>query len=368
MLEIYPLAQMTLEEAIQRQFALVEQIHRYFTGMEFLQAGDYGLVPPAERPGYTQRVEKVLAAFFGAEDSVLVRGAGTGALYHALAVTCPVGGRLIVHQAPIYPTTEVSIRDRGLTIVPVDFNDLKDFSCALHYKGLADAALVQHSRQLISDRYRLQDVISALKKADPEMPVVVDDNYAVMKAPSIGVQLGADLSTFSLFKLFGPPGIGCVLGKADLIKKIRMRLYSGGSQVQGPEAMEALRSLVYAPVMFAIEGQVVQELVARLNGGEVPGVVKAYEANAQSRVALVELEKPIAARVIEEAAKRGAAPYPVGAESRYEVTAMVYRPSGTILKNNPELKDFLLRINPMRAGADTVIRLLAESIRASLSA
>ncbi len=42
-------------------------------------------------------------------------------------------------------------------------------------------------------------------------------------------------------------------------------------------------------------------------------------ANAQSKVLIVEFHQPIAARVLEEAQKLGALPYPVGAESKYEI-------------------------------------------------
>ena len=41
---------------------------------------------------------------------------------------------------------------------------------------------------------------------------------------------------------------------------------------------------------------------------------------------------------------------------------MFYRVSGTFLKSDPRLGDYMIRINPMRAGADTVLRVLGESI------
>ena len=43
------------------------------------------------------------------------------------------------------------------------------------------------------------------------------------------------------------------MGDSETIKSINKLNYSGGSQVQGYEAMDALRSLVYAPVMLAIQ-------------------------------------------------------------------------------------------------------------------
>jgi hypothetical protein len=77
---------------------------------------------------------------------------------------------------------------------------------------------------------------------------------------------------------------------------------------------------------------------------------------------LVELQEPISQRVIKEANKFGAAPYPVGAESKYEVVPMFYRVSGTFIKDVPQMKDYLIRINLMRAGSDTVLRILKKAI------
>ena len=66
---------------------------------------------------------------------------------------------------------------------------------------------------------------------------------------------------------------------------------------------------------------------------------------------------------MKEAEKRGGLPNPVGAESKYEAVPMFYRVSGTFLKTDPTLEDRMIRINPNRAGADTIIRILKESIK-----
>ena len=162
------------------------------------------------------------------------------------------------------------------------------------------------------------------------VPALTDDNYAVMKVARIGCECGANVSTFSCFKLFGPEGVGAVVGDADVINRIRATLYSGGSQIQGAQALEVLRGLVFAPVMHAVQAGVSERLLALLNGGAVPEVKSAVIANAQSKVLIVEFHQPIAARVLEEAQKRGALPYPVGAESKYEIPPLFYRLSGTL--------------------------------------
>ncbi|MFO6483883.1 hypothetical protein ACLBR5_05310 [Escherichia coli] len=55
---------------------------------------------------------------------------------------------------------------------------------------------------------------------------------AVMKVARIGCECGANVSTFSCFKLFGPEGVGAVVGDADVINRIRATLSPGGSRCQ----------------------------------------------------------------------------------------------------------------------------------------
>ncbi|HYE82755.1 MAG TPA: aminotransferase class V-fold PLP-dependent enzyme [Clostridia bacterium] len=359
-MKAYPIQTMDLEKAKEMQFRLVDIIHRNFDGHEFLQGGDYGVVPGIGRPQYTGKVEAVLARFFNAEAAVLVRGAGTGAIRNVMNAVLKPNQDIIVHKAPIYPTTEVIIEAMGLKPVYVDFNRLSEINEGEISK--IGFALLQHSRQKLDDSYELGEVIERLKGINKDIVILIDDNYVVMKAEKIGTQLGADISAFSLFKLLGPEGIGCVAGSRAVIERIKSLNYSGGGQVQGHEAMEALRALVYAPVALAIQAEEGNKIVDRLNSGEIEGIHTALIANAQSRVILVKFREPIAQKVLACAAKLGAAPYPVGAESRYEVAAMFYRVSGTFLKSDPELQDYMIRINPMRAGADTVIRVLREAV------
>jgi hypothetical protein len=361
-METYPLEQLDLEGARRLQFRLVETIARHFDGQMILQAGDYGLWADTGRPHHTARAEAVLAEFFGAEAACLVRGAGTGALRSLMMAALRPGEKLLVHRAPVYPTTRVTVEAMGLDLVYVDLNDLPALD-GLSLDGVR-FALVQHARQRLDDRYRLADVIQALKRRLPALTLFVDDNYAAMRAPKIGIELGADVSTFSLFKLLGPEGVGCVLANHDLAAQIRRQNYSGGTQVQGVEALEALRALTYAPVALAIQAQVVDEVVAELNAGRVPGVARAYVANAQSRVILVDLAEAKAQQVLEQSVQFGAAGHPVGAESRYEILPLFYRVSGTFRQENPELAERMIRINPMRAGAGLILDLLVKSLRA----
>jgi hypothetical protein len=356
----HPLEQLNLEGAIKLQYRLVEIIARHFNGNLILQAGDYGLWPDLGRPHFTARVETVLAEFFEVEQACLVRGSGTGALRSIMMACLKPGDKLLIHKAPIYPTTRVTMTAMGLQLVQIDLNDLDALKA--FQPGDADFALIQYARQRFEDHYHLDEVIAELKTRHPRLTLIVDDNYVVMRVAKIGVQLGADVSTFSFFKLLGPEGLGCVLSGNELVGRIHKDNYSGGTQVQGVEAMQALRSLTLVPVALALQGQVVEEVALRLNSGEVPGVVRAYIANAQSRVVLVELDAPCAKQVLKESLQYGAAGNPVGAESHYEIAPLFYRISNTLLEEYPFLANRMIRINPMRAGADLIIAILKKSL------
>lgn len=360
MMKTYPLNTINFDQAKEMQFKLVDIIHRHFRGEEFLHAGDYGVVPGVGKPRQTEKVERVLAQFFDSEAALLVRGAGTGAIRNVFNAVVNANDKILVHAAPVYPTTKVIIDSMGLATEVMDYNNPNTWNLEV-IKSLS-FALVQHSRQQMVDSYDLGRVIGKLKELNQDIIILVDDNYVAMKAEKIGVQLGADVSAFSLFKLLGPEGIGCVVGKKHIIDRIKKHNYSGGCQVQGFEATEALRSLVYAPVALAIQAEEGDKVVDRLQAGEIEAVKTAFIANAQSRVVLIELKEPVAKKVLKYCNQLGGAPHPVGAESKYEVTAMFYRVSGTFLESDPSLADYMIRINPMRAGADTVLRVLREAL------
>ena len=360
-MNVYPLKSITVIEAQEKQFKLVECLTHYFTGSELLTRGDLGVNKLENKPIYTSKVEKVIAEFFNAEDAILVRGSGTGAIRYGLAGMMKAGSKLLIHDAPAYSTTQTSIEMFGLQTVIANFNDLNDIVRVIKENPDIEGALVQYSRQKPDDSYEIGEVIKTIKE-NINVPILVDDNYVVMKVDKVGYELGADLTCFSCFKLQGPEGIGCIVGKKDIIAKIKKMHYSGGCQVQGYEAMDVIRGLVYAPVLLAI-GAREAEKVLELSKG-VKGIKDAFIANAQSKVIMFELEDPIAKEVIIEAGKRGALPNPVGSESKYEIAPLFYKASGTFLKINPTYIDTMIRVNPNRASAETVLKILTESIKA----
>ncbi|GLF97414.1 aminotransferase class V-fold PLP-dependent enzyme [Streptomyces yaizuensis] len=359
----HPLPTVPLQDAVDRQFRLLECTATHFEGQELFTA-DAGVVPGPGRPRTTAKVEAVLADFFGAEDAALVQGAGTGAIRAALQAagirpaawsTAP----LLVHRAPLYPTTRTTLVGMAVRTVEADFNDPGALAAAL---PSVRWAYIQHTRQRLGDAYDTGAVVAACRAAG--VRTVVDDNYAALRVPACGVELGADASCFSLFKLHGPEGVGVVVGARDLVARIRSDNYSGGGQVQGHQALDALRALTHVPVMWSIQSQVTQEVADRLAAGEAPGVAEVAVANAQDRCLLLRLERPIARELPAAAARLGAAPHPVGANSRYEIAPLVYRLSGSSLEDEPGLADWAVRVNPMRAGADLVVDMIRRAVAA----
>lgn len=356
------LPSLSIQEAQEKQFKLVDRMSRYFKGRQFLSMGDLGVSPAYKRPEQTYLVERVLADFFEAEDCALVRGAGTGAIRNILSMLLSPGDEMFIHTAPVYTTTKETLRILGIKTVQADYNHLEEVRMAIRSNQNPKVFYIQHARQQPTDHYQLAEVIKAVKEERPDLPIVVDDNYCALKTKGIGVELGADYSTFSGFKLLGPEGIAVIAGKKEAIERVHHYNYSGGGQVQGYEAMELLRMMTFAPVSLAIQNEQVEELCRRLNEGAVNGIRAAYMTNAQSKNVIVELEDPIAQRVISISDEHGAATHPVGAESKYEIIPMIYRVSGSFLEAQPELKEYGLRINPMKSGAGTIIGILEKVI------
>lgn len=355
---------LSVREAQQLQFKLVHAMSKHFTGDEFLSLGDLGVVPHYQQPKQTRKAEQTLADFFGTESTALVRGAGTEAIRSVLSTLMSPGDSMFIHDAPVYMTSRETIRTLSIKTTVVDYNDLAALENVLTQDDTCNVFYIQHARQQPTDHYDLKALIQTVKQVRPDLPIVVDDNYCALKTYGIGVEYGADYSTFSGFKVLGPEGIGVIAGKSEALDSIHERNYSGGGQVQGYEAMELIRMMTFAPVALATQNEQVEEVCGKLNKGVIAGIDSAYMVNAQSKVIIVELKEPIAPAVIEESNQLGAATHPVGAESKYEILPMIYRVSGSFIDADPYLKQHGIRINPMRAGASTVLSILDQAMKA----
>jgi hypothetical protein len=358
-----------LDGAIALQHRIVDAIVRNWTGSEFMNAGDlgYGLAADSDRPLMTAKAERCIAEVFGADDAALVWGAGTGANQALLHAVHKPGVRLLLHDAPTYKTTQRILDAMAVEQIRCNFNDADVLSAAL--EGHPDAVWIQHSPQCLTDQYDVAGVIEQCGRLSPRSLLLVDDNYAAMRVKKIGVELGATASSFSLFKVLGPPGVGCVVGTGEVIRAIHASNTSGGSKIQGPLAREMLDALIHAPVALAVQNRVVVEIVDAIaaSPGLYPGVRRAFAGDVNERAAVIELVEPRARDVVVSAQQSGAAPFPVGGESRYELVPLFYRLASTFVRAQPEVEDWYLRINPHRAGAETALRILREALEKHFS-
>lgn len=373
-IKTYPLKQLSLEQATQMQFKLVDIMRRYFNGKEQLRSGDYGRrvtdevyegEPVYRHPDYTIKVEKVLAEFFNAKEATLTRRAGTGAIQQMFIAAVNPGDQVIVDDTYVYPTTNVIMRAMGLDTVHVDMDHLGKVKEAVSEK--TKAVYVTYAPGF--KKYRLSEVIKAIRSTKFDPLIMSDDNYVAGRVEKIGVQLGADLSTFSIAKAFGA-WLGVVIGGTErgvrVIKQMRVNDKSGGGSIaQGPEAFDSLKMLVYAPVMYAIQKNVCEEICERLNKGEVNGVDWAVILNCFSRLVFVKLKEPIAKKVYEVAWKHGSQATPIASEGRHEIVGRVGTVSISFMKTlgmQDIPVDYFLRVHSYHAGPNTIIDILRKSI------
>lgn len=364
---------MTLEEATETQFRLVDSI-QHVLGSDEVFTEDYGQVRALAtvgfggggRPRSTAAVEGVLEHFFDAGEAVLVQGAGTGSIRAMLNAAVEPGQSVVLHSEHPYKTTRPAMRHMGLDLHQVSFNDRELLERTL--SAIAPASLyVQHVPQGLGDDHEISDVIDTGRRiGGDDLAILVDDNYAVMRSRSIGVQLGATASAFSLFKLLSPAQIGCVVGPRELISSIRQDLSSAGCQVQGPAAMAALRMLVYAPVALAIQNNAVIEATRQINAlvedGGLPFVRGAVAAQPGIRCVVVVFDEPVAEAFVRSAWRNGSPSQSVGEEAQPEVLPLFTYLTSTFLKGMPGLERHAVRINPMRGGPDSVVRVLKAAM------
>jgi hypothetical protein len=365
--------QMSLDAAVQAQFRLVD-LAQQVMGSDAVFTEDYGQARELAtvgfggggRPRATAQVEQVLARYFETEDAVLVHGAGSGAIRAMLNASAAPGSRILLHDAHPYKTTLPAMQHMGLDIAHADFNDPAAVERTLREHPPATVYL-QHVPQELGDRYHLAELIALIRAvAKAPVRVIVDDNYAGMRAARIGVQLGADASALSLFKLLSPSPVGVVLTGAETAGRIRRDLSSAGCQVQGPDAMAALRALVLAPVALAVQDAAVTATAAAINdrvaAGELPHVARAYAARPGIRCVVVVFDRPVAEEFLRSAWRNGSPSRSVGEESQYEFLPLFTYLTSTFLKADPGLEQWAVRINPLRGGPATILRVLEAAL------
>lgn len=363
----------SLEDAVRLQHGLVD-VAQQVMGSDVVFVEDYGQVRELAtvgfggggRPRATARVEEVLARFFGSEDAVLVHGAGTGSIRAMLNGLMEPGSRVLVHDAHPYKTTLPAMRHMGLEVSYASFDDTTALEARLR-ESPPDTVYVQHVPQRLGDSHDVAGVIGTVRSACGDgVRVLVDDNYAVMRSPRIGVQLGADASALSLFKLLSPHPIGAVLADSESVGQVRRDLSSAGCQIQGPHAMAALRALVFAPVALAIQNRTVLDATDAVNEGigsiGYPYLAGAFAAQPGIRCMVLLFDRPVAEEFLRSAWRNGSPSQSVGEEAQFEFLPLFTYLTSTFLKSAPDLERYAVRVNPMRGGPETVLRILRAAL------
>ena len=228
----------------------------------------YGYDDPAR-----ERYESILARIFGAE-RVLARlslVSGTQAIVTALAACAPPGATIVSIAGRPYDTLRNAIceaqhslvssgvRYSEVALTPDGTIDVAGAVDALE-RAAAPVVFVQRSRGY-APRPSLpiaecERAFSAIKKALPEVPVLVDNCYGELVEEREPTHVGADLVMGSLIKNLGgsiAPGGGYVAGRADLIERVAARLYAPGLRsAVGPSlgfGRQFLQGLFLAPLV-----------------------------------------------------------------------------------------------------------------------
>jgi hypothetical protein len=130
--------------------------------------------------------------------------------------------------------------------------------------------------------------------------------------------------------------------------------------------MDALRSVVYAPVALALQNEVVIEAAAEINRlvevGELTGLRCAVPSQLAMRAIALVFDEPIAEEFLRSAWRNGSPSRSVGEEARYDVVPLFTYLAGTILKSAPGIEGYVVRINPLRGGTDTIVRVLKAAL------
>ena len=81
----------------------------------------------------------------------------------SLCAVIKAGETLLVHTSPIYSTTKTTIDRQGLKTVAANFNDLEDIKKVMGEHPEIKAALVQYTRQSMTDSYDMEEVIRTVE-------------------------------------------------------------------------------------------------------------------------------------------------------------------------------------------------------------
>ncbi|MBQ4538846.1 MAG: methionine gamma-lyase family protein [Oscillospiraceae bacterium] len=261
------------EQKAKPAFERIEQIEQY-NGQKVLKAFIDNNISAAHLVGTTgygygdigrDALDRVFAAALGAEDA-LVRhtfASGTHTLTVGLFGLLRTGDTLLSITGKPYDTLEevIGIRDNGrnegslaefgIKYAQTELKDGKiDLEAAAEAAKTATVAYIQRSRGYsLRDSFSSEEIgeaVKALKAANPNIIVMVDNCYGEFVEMNEPTSFGADLIAGSLIKNPGG-GIaktgGYLAGRHDLVERCACRLTSPGTGREVGCSLDELRSL-----------------------------------------------------------------------------------------------------------------------------
>lgn len=296
--EFSPIIEKASEAALkkcEKRFAELDELCEY-NGKRVLKAFIDNRVSEMHLKGTTgygygdegrDKLDAVFAQVLGAEDALVRHNFvnGTHAIVTALFGILRNGDNILFATGLPYDTVQDavfgenvgSLRDYGITnsVVSLDESGMPDYAKITESAAGCKAAYIQRSRgyslRPSFDIDVIEKIIKAVKSANPDCIILVDNCYGELVEKREPTAVGADLIVGSLIKNLGG-GIaetgGYIAGRADLIEQCAFRLTTPGAgkevgcslnQSRGmylglfhaPEAVcAALKTSVFAAALF----------------------------------------------------------------------------------------------------------------------
>lgn len=296
--EFSPIIEKASEAALkkcEKRFAELDELCEY-NGKRVLKAFIDNRVSEMHLKGTTgygygdegrDKLDAVFAQVLGAEDALVRHNFvnGTHAIVTALFGILRNGDNILFATGLPYDTVQDavfgenvgSLRDYGITnsVVSLDESGMPDYAKITESAAGCKAAYIQRSRgyslRPSFDIDVIEKIIKAVKSANPDCIILVDNCYGELVEKREPTAVGADLIVGSLIKNLGG-GIaetgGYIAGRADLIEQCAYRLTTPGAgkevgcslnQSRGmylglfhaPEAVcAALKTSVFAAALF----------------------------------------------------------------------------------------------------------------------
>ena len=283
-----PIAFLDNAATSQKPISVIDAISKYYRESNSnVHRGVYELAEEAENLYHHSR--KVISEYFNAseKETIFVRGATEG--LNLIAHSCGTsslcrGDEMIVtemeHHANIVPW-QLVCKQVGATLLVCP--TLPDGSLDREWisKKISKDSVKLISLTAISNTLGtinpIQEIISEAKKYGKI--VVIDGAQSVPHQKTDFTKLGCDFFTFSGHKVFGPMGIGVVLGKEDVLNKIPP--YQGGGDMIDQVSFDGT-TFAQAPQKFE---------AGTPNVGGAVGLGKAIEYISQFSMEEIELHE-----------------------------------------------------------------------------